>query len=100
MSHFSYAELLTGELKVLDLPASKEKLRDVLKGIEVFPIDESVIDQYAQLAAALNRQGMPLAIGDLIIAATALVHDRILVTRNLRHFERVPNLQLLNANLA
>jgi predicted nucleic acid-binding protein len=31
---------------------------------------------------------------DLLIAATAVHHGLTLVTRNLRHFQRIPNLQL------
>jgi tRNA(fMet)-specific endonuclease VapC len=31
---------------------------------------------------------------DLLIAATAMHHNLTLVTRNHRHFERVPNLRL------
>ncbi len=31
---------------------------------------------------------------DLFIAATALHHDLTLVTRNLKHFERVPGIRL------
>jgi len=31
---------------------------------------------------------------DILIAATALHHDLTLVTRNRRHFERIPNLAL------
>lgn len=33
---------------------------------------------------------------DLFIAATALNYDLTLVTRNLKHFERVPNLKLVS----
>jgi len=29
-----------------------------------------------------------------LIAATALADDRILLTRNTRHFQRIPNLKL------
>ena len=31
---------------------------------------------------------------DLLIAATALVHDLTLLTFNRRHFERIPDLRL------
>jgi tRNA(fMet)-specific endonuclease VapC len=31
---------------------------------------------------------------DLLIAATALEHDLTLVTRNQRHFARIPGLQI------
>ena len=50
----------------------------------------------ADLAAGLRMRGQTLAWADLVIAATALVHDLVLVTRNVRHFERVPELEIEN----
>ena len=34
--------------------------------------------------------------GDLLIASIALAHKAVLVTRNLRDYRRIPNLQLAN----
>ena len=34
----------------------------------------------------------------LLIAATAIHHNLILVTRNVKHFQRVPDLKLFQAN--
>ncbi len=37
---------------------------------------------------------MYLIDADLLIAATALEHDLTLMTQNLRHFNRIPDLKL------
>jgi predicted nucleic acid-binding protein len=42
----------------------------------------------------LRRVGRRLEDTDLLIAATALEHDLMLVTRNVNHFARVPGLRL------
>lgn len=42
------------------------------------------------------RQRQKLSLGDAIIAATALVHDCELITRNIGDFEAIPNLKLVN----
>jgi tRNA(fMet)-specific endonuclease VapC len=44
--------------------------------------------------AQLRAQGTTIADLDLLIASTALYHDLVLVTRNLRHFRRVPGLRI------
>jgi len=66
----------------------------VLPAVTVLPFDAAVAQVYGQLAAALADQGTRLADADLQIAATALHHDLELVTGNLRHFERIPELRI------
>lgn len=56
------------------------------------PLDEPVALACADLRAGLRRAGTLIEMPDAILAATALVHDLVLVTRNLRHFEHVPGL--------
>jgi predicted nucleic acid-binding protein len=46
------------------------------------------------VSASPRKQGLRLADADLQIAATALRHNLEVVTGNVRHFERIPNLQL------
>jgi tRNA(fMet)-specific endonuclease VapC len=57
------------------------------------PFDDACADSYGRLRAELRRQGMPIGANDLLIAATALAHDLILVTHNTREFSRVPHLR-------
>lgn len=46
--------------------------------------------------AIVIRQRYNLKLGDSIIAATALVHDLTLYTRNLKDFERIKKLKCIN----
>jgi tRNA(fMet)-specific endonuclease VapC len=52
------------------------------------------MERFAETRAYLRRRGQRIADFDLLIAATALHHDLTLLTFNLRHFERVPDLKL------
>lgn len=56
-----------------------------------------VIPVYARLAAELQSAPEWRAIGqnDLWIASTALAHGAPLLTRNRRHFDRMPGLRLV-----
>jgi len=44
--------------------------------------------RWAELLATLRRSGREMPIKDSLIAATALVHDLVVVTRNRSHFEQ------------
>lgn len=59
---------------------------------EVLPLTDPIIVRAAELYADLKRHGQLISDADLLIAATALVHGRVLVTNNLAHFQRIPNL--------
>ena len=56
----------------------------------LFPGRETA-EQYAQLFVQLKRAGAPVPDNDLWIAALALEHDLMLITRD-RHFQRIPQL--------
>ena len=66
----------------------------VLPAMTALPFDTDVAQVFGELSARLEREGQRLADADLQIAATALHHELVLVTGNVRHFERVPGLQL------
>lgn len=66
----------------------------LLPAVTVLPFDADVAHAYGRLGARLARDGMRLADADLQIAATALHHGLDLVTGNLKHFERIPELTI------
>jgi predicted nucleic acid-binding protein len=53
----------------------------------ILPIDELVIEKTISV-----RQNKKIALGDAIIAATALVHDLVLISRNTSDFINIPGL--------
>jgi predicted nucleic acid-binding protein len=74
-----------------------ERVRDiVLQAQQVLPFDELAAEVYGPLRATLESMGRPLDEPDLRIASIALSRDLTLVTGNLRHFERIPDLRLEN----
>ena len=57
-------------------------------------IDHPVLDKAAELYAMLRTSGQLIEDADLLIAAISLVHDMTLVTNNMAHFTRIPDLQI------
>lgn len=68
--------------------------RDFLGDYVILPITDSIAESFAQERAALRRQGQLIPDMDLLIAATALSRDLTLLTRNVRHFARIPPLRI------
>jgi len=60
----------------------------------VFPVTDDVLDQAALLWADARGRSLPSNDADLVIAATALLHDRTLVTGNTAHFRWISGLTL------
>ncbi len=59
-------------------------------------MDEATALEAGTLRGTLRRAGKPIEVQDAFLAATALVRDLVLVTRNVRHFENVPGLTIEN----
>ncbi len=62
----------------------------------ILPLTDRVVDRAAALYADLYQRGALVPDADLLIAATALDAQRVLVTNNLAHFQRIPNLSIEN----
>ena len=82
-------------IEVLGYPRLTEENRlyfeEFFGVVEVLPISNAVLDR-----AVLLRQMRRMTLGDAIIAATALVYGRTLVTRNIGDFRWIAELTLIN----
>lgn len=65
-----------------------------LRGVEVLPITRMIMKRFATIRGDLRQQGLIIGDFDILIAATALQGDHVLVTHNLKHFNRIPSLRL------
>jgi predicted nucleic acid-binding protein len=82
-------------VEVLGYHSLKDSERDYLETFfsktTVFPISNVIIDRAIHLRRERN-----MGLGDAIIAATALVHHHLLVTRNTADFDGIPGLKLVD----
>jgi predicted nucleic acid-binding protein len=70
--------------------------RTLLPNLTILPFNDDAARHYGELRAELERRGTPLDDADLRIAAIALSRNLIVVTGNVRHFQRVPGLAVEN----
>lgn len=68
----------------------------ILPRVQVLDFDEQAARVCGELRAQLLQAGLPLAMPDLMIAATAISRGLILVTGNVRHFQRISGLRIEN----
>jgi predicted nucleic acid-binding protein len=82
-------------LETLGFPRiTQQDINDLQQLFGILPIldiDRPILDRAVSL-----RQQRRMSLGDAIIAATALVHDKTLVTRNTSDFRWIPDLRLLD----
>ncbi len=90
--------VVAAELRYGALKKGSQRLTDqleaVLSGLEILPLEDPTDQRYGELRVALERAGTPMGANDLFVAAHALTWDLILVTGNVREFQRVPNLRV------
>jgi len=63
---------------------------------EIIPLAAEAARYGGILSGSLKASGLTTSLLDLMNAAIAIVHDYTLVTRNVRHRERVPNLNFVS----
>ncbi len=66
----------------------------VANNLPVLAFDDRAAREYGRLRADLEQQGTPIGDADMRIASIALVHGLTVVTGNIRHFQRVPGIQV------
>jgi len=88
------AELLYGARKSARPAENVRVLQDFFQPFRSLAFDDSCSEQYGVLRAELERAGKPIGPYDMMIAATAIVHDLTLVTHNLKEFSRIAGLKV------
>ncbi len=66
----------------------------LLSGHTIIGFDAEAAEIAARLYADLRSAGILIDDADLLIAATAIRHGATFVTRNTKHFQRIPGLRL------
>ncbi len=69
-------------------------MRALLGAVRNLALDTAAATRAAAVRAQLRAVGTPVGAYDLLIAATALENELMLVTSNTREFARIPGLEL------
>jgi predicted nucleic acid-binding protein len=74
--------------------AERAKVNALLAGAHILPLDEPAAEDAAQARRILEDRGEAIGTADYLIAGICRTRSASLLTRNRRHFERVPELRL------
>jgi len=93
ISEITLAELKFGVENSQQKEKNAEALSNFLTGVTIIPIF-SCFDIYAKEKARLRKSGQVVDDFDLLIGATAVAGDLIMVTNNQAHLGRIENIQI------
>lgn len=96
ISALTLAELQLGVEKSARPEKNADALAQLLAILTVLPFDDKAAAEYGKICAYLQKRGTPIGTMDNLIAAHARSENLILVTNNVREFERVPDLLIEN----
>jgi tRNA(fMet)-specific endonuclease VapC len=88
VSAVSVIEVVSG-LQRMARSAQLEQFLRALDAIEVLPVDTQSAVLAGRIDGDLLRTGQPIGRADPITAAQAITHGVVLVTGNVRHYERI-----------
>ena len=89
----NYAELIYG-LKRKDNKNLLPKVELIFNNLTLYTFDKNASRVFGVLKALLSKNGTIVADMDLMIASIAIANDEVLISNNLKHFEKIEGLQV------
>lgn len=96
VSTVTVGELVFGAERSAQPESNQADIDGMLARLDIFSFDEKAAAHFGQIRAGLYAKGQPIGPYDMMIAGHARSQGLILVTNNMKEFERVPGLRLEN----
>jgi tRNA(fMet)-specific endonuclease VapC len=88
-------EILRG-LKAKQATTQLATFENLCSKTHILPITDNIILKAADIYANLHQNGLLIGDADILIGATALVHNLTIITNNENHFKRISELRVEN----
>ncbi|WP_010522695.1 type II toxin-antitoxin system VapC family toxin [Aquimarina agarivorans] len=95
ISEITLAELIFGAENSINPYKNHKLINDLTDMLSVLPI-YNAIPVYAKEKVRLRKKGNMISDFDLLIGSTAICNDLIMVTENIKEFDRIKNIKLEN----
>lgn len=96
ISSVTWGELIYGAERSSQPERNLSDIEQMVARLEIAPFEAQAAAHFGQLRAELYRTGKPIGQYDMMIAGHARSKGLILVSNNLKEFERVPGLRVEN----
>ncbi|MBI1969822.1 type II toxin-antitoxin system VapC family toxin [Candidatus Woesearchaeota archaeon] len=87
------SELYRGAFLAHNALTTLTMIEDFLRGFELLLFDKISCIYFGEIHAKLQKEGKTTQTLDLMTASIVIAHRNILITRNEKHFEHIPDLQ-------
>src|SRR5688500_11008201 len=94
ISIITYGEIYDGIYHGRDSARHEQGFRQFLRSVPVLTLNRAIAKRFARIRGHLRQTGQIIGDPDILIGATAIEHDLIVITSNRRHFQRIPGLNL------
>ena len=94
-SVLTYYEIKSG-LLYKDAKNLLQQFEILAKNSEILPLDIDTSNVASIIYQDLRQRGLLITPIDLLIAASAIHHQCVLITANIKHFQNIPNLKYKN----
>jgi tRNA(fMet)-specific endonuclease VapC len=88
------AELYYGAEKSKEPSRNMDTIDRLLLTLEIIHTDMSILRRFGTIKASLQKERMPIADADILIASATLEKAEKLITGNTKHFDRIRGLNL------
>ena len=72
------------------------QFKDFLEDVNIYTIDDDVIEIASDIYSNSRKNGKTIGDADILIAAIIIKNNGILVTNNIKHYEDIKSLKLIN----
>ena len=96
ISAITLSELHHGAEKSERVAQNLDVIEEFASRLEILPYTEKASQHYGSIRSVLEKSGQVIGVNDLHIASHARSEGLVLVTNNVREFERIPALAVEN----
>lgn len=94
ISFVTLGEIYEGAFNSPNPQPRLDTFRRFLSAFDILNLNDPIMERFAEIRALLRRRGEIISDFDIIIGATALHYDLTVLTFNLRHLQRIPDLRV------
>ena len=96
ISVVTYGEMIYGAMKSERVSQNLAKVHRLAEIYPIIDVTRSVMDSFGEIKALLSTTGVTVDDFDLLIGCTALTLNYAVVTNNIKHYQKITDLQVIN----